>query len=128
MTNVTNAPHAAPETRVNRGRNEGEVAGVSGTGAAKEMKNKKKKIAALVSLLVILALLFVWYLMNRKPLTELPGLGGTTMPHYQSSVYGVSKPIGVAVTASGDRIYITSSGGDRFVKVFGRDGKLVGTL
>jgi len=128
MTNVTNAPHAAPETRVNRGRNEGEVAGVSGTGAAKEMKNKKKKIAALVSLLVILALLFVWYLMNRKPLTELPGLGGTTLPHYQSSIYGVGKPLGVAVTASGDRVYITSSDGDRLTKAFGRDGKVVGTL
>jgi len=128
MTNVTNTPPAAPETRVTRGRSEGEVAGVTGAAAAAEMKNKKKKIAALVSLLVILALLFVWYLMNRKPLSELPGLGGTSMPHYQSSIYGSTKPLGVAVTASGDRIYVTSSDGDRLVKAFDRSGKLVGTL
>ena len=128
MTNVTNTPHAAPETGVTRGRNEGEVAGAGGAVSAKVMKNKKKKIAALVSLLVILALLFVWYLMNRKPLTELPGLGGTTMPHYQSSIYGSTKPIGVAVTASGDRVYVTSSDGDRLTKAFDRAGKPVGTL
>jgi DNA-binding beta-propeller fold protein YncE len=125
MTDVTNTPPAAPETRVTPGRSEGEVAGAA---AAAEMKNKKKKIAALVSLLVILALLFVWYLMNRKPLSELPGLGGTAMPHYQSSIYGSTKPLGVAVTASGDRIYVTSSDGDRLVKAFDRAGKLVGTL
>ena len=125
MTNLMNTPSAAPETRATRGRSEGDVAGATPPAG---MKNKKRKIAALVTLLVILALLFVWYLVNRKPLSALPGLGDTTMPHYQSSVYGVAKPIGVAVTASGDRVYITSSGGDRFVKAFGRDGKLVGTL
>ncbi len=128
MTNVTNTPPAAPETQVTQGRSEGEVAGVTGAAAATGMKNKKKKIAALVSLLVILALLFVWYLMNRKPLSELPGLGGTAMPHYQSSIYGSTKPLGVAVTASGDRIYVTSSDGDRLTKAFDRAGKLVGTL
>src|SRR5450756_2080687 len=94
----------------------------------KMSKKRKGLIAALLVALVILALLFVWYLMNRKPLSELPGLGGTAMPHYQSAIYGSTKPLGVAVTASGDRIYVTSSDGDRLTKAFDRAGKLVGTL
>ncbi|MEP7193040.1 MAG: hypothetical protein ABI903_09265 [Actinomycetota bacterium] len=124
---MTNTPPAGPEAPATRGSSQGDVAGVSGA-AATTMKNKKKKIAALVGLLVILALLFVWYLMNRKPLTELPGLGGSALPHYERSLYGVNKPLGVAVTASGDRVYVTESGGTRVVKAYDRAGKAVGTL
>jgi len=121
MTNLDVAPPVAP------GQTQGDVAG-TGAVAPAGMKNKKRKIAALVSLLVILALLFVWYLMNRKPLSELPGLGGTALPHYQSSIYGSTKPLGVAVTASGDRVYVTASDGDRLAKAYDHSGKLVATL
>jgi DNA-binding beta-propeller fold protein YncE len=128
MTNLDVAPKVAPETRTPRSQSAGDVSGVTDPAAPAGMKNKKRKIAALVSLLVILALLFIWYLMNRKPLSELPGLGGTALPHYQSSIYGSTKPLGVAVTASGDRIYVTSSDGDRLAKAFDHAGKLVATL
>jgi DNA-binding beta-propeller fold protein YncE len=89
---------------------------------------RKQKIAALVALLVILALLFIWYLLNRKPLTELPGLNSNTMPHYQSSIYGTSHPLGVAASATGDRIYVTQSDGARVVGIFDRAGKAAGVL
>ena len=102
---------------------------VAGQAAPTKMGKKRKgAIGALVIALVILALLFAWYLMNRKPLSELPGLSVTKLPHYQSSIYGVTKPLGVAASASGDRIYVTESDGERVVKIFDRSGKAVGTL
>ena len=89
---------------------------------------RKRKITLLLILLLIFAALFAWYLLNRKPLSELPGLSNTKMPHYEFSMYGATQPIGVAATASGDRIYVTESNGTRLVKVYDRAGKPVGTL
>jgi DNA-binding beta-propeller fold protein YncE len=91
-------------------------------------RKRKGAIAALVIALVILALLFAWYLLNRKPLSELPGLGSTKLPHYEFSLYGVNHPLGVAATASGDRIYVTESDGARVVHIYDAKGKAVGTL
>src|SRR5450756_3013655 len=66
----------------------------------KMSKKRKGLIAALLIALVILALLFVWYLMNRKPLSELPGLSVAKVPHYEYSIYGTTEPLGVAATPS----------------------------
>ena len=44
------------------------------------------------------------------------------------SIYGTTKPLGVAVTPSGDRIYVTQSGGPRVVQVYDAKGKPTGTL
>jgi DNA-binding beta-propeller fold protein YncE len=97
--------------------------------AAPTKTNRRKgKVAALVILAVIFALLFGWYLMNRKPLSELPGLSSGKLPHYEFSIYGTSHPLGVAANASGDRIYVTESDGKRLVRVFDGKGKPVGTL
>jgi len=102
---------------------------VAGEAAPTKMSKKRKSmIAALLIALVILALLFVWYLMNRKPLSELPGLSSTTMPHYEMSIYGTTKPIGVAVTPTGDQIYVTESDGTRLVRVYDHAGKQTGAL
>lgn len=101
---------------------------VTTEAAPKKMSWRKRKIAALVILLVIFALLFGWYLMNRKPFSELPGLSSTKLPHYEFSIYGTSHPLGVAATASGDRVYVTESDGKRQVRVFDAKGKPVGTL
>jgi DNA-binding beta-propeller fold protein YncE len=94
----------------------------------KMSKKRKGLIAALLVALVILALLFVWYLMNRKPLSELPGLTSTTMPHYEFSIYGMTEPVGVAANASGDRIYVTETAGENLVRVYDAKGKALGTL
>jgi len=94
----------------------------------KMSKRRKGTIAALLIALVILALLFAWYLMNRKPLSELPGLSQTKLPHYEFSIYGTTHPLGVAATATGDRIYVTESDGTRLVHVYDAKGKPVGTL
>jgi len=102
--------------------------GVIGEAAPVKASKRKRKIAALVILLLILAALFAWYLLNRKPLSELPGLSQTQLPHYEFSIYGATKPLGVAVTPSGDRVYVTESDGAGLVRVYDAKGKAAGTL
>ncbi len=48
----------------------------------------------------------------------------TTSP----SIYGIDAPMGVAVSPSGDRIYVTESEGRRLVRVFDSSGDQVDTL
>jgi DNA-binding beta-propeller fold protein YncE len=124
MTNIDTTSPAATDPTL------GEIeSGVAGEAASTKISKKRKgALAALGIALLILALLFAWYLMNRKPLSELPGLSSTRMPSYQSSIYGVTKPLGVAVSATGDRIYVTQSGGEQVVKIFDHAGKATGTL
>ena len=124
MTISTTPP--AVEAPTSPGEGGGDIAGES--VSQKMSKKRKGAFAALGIALLILALLFAWYLMNRKPLSELPGLSSTKLPHYEFSIYGTSHPLGVAATASGDRIYVTESDGTRLVRVFNAKGKAVGTL
>jgi DNA-binding beta-propeller fold protein YncE len=126
MITFETPPETVHAATASVGSNEGDVAAEA--GHTKMSKKRKGIIAALVTALVILGLLFAWYLMNRKPLSELPGLNSTTLPHYEFSIYGTTKPLGVAANAAGDRIYVTESDGDRVVRVFDAKGKPVGTL
>jgi tripartite motif-containing protein 71 len=103
--------------------------GVAGEPVSTKMSTKRKRqLGALAVALVILAMLFAWYLMNRKPLSELPGLSEAKVPHYEFSIYGTSNPIGVAVSPTGDRIYVTEENAARVVHVYDKSGKQVGTL
>jgi len=85
-------------------------------------------LALLALLLLVFAIVFGWYLSTRKPLTQLPGLTQDKLPHYLSSIYGSSRPMGVAVSPSGERIYVTESEGARLVRVYDRAGNQLGTL
>lgn len=85
-------------------------------------------LAVLAVLVLILAILAAWYAMNRKPLTELPTFTNDKMPHYVFSIYGSERPMGVAVSPAGDRVYVTESDGSRLVKIYDRSGKKVGQL
>ncbi|MEP7036462.1 MAG: hypothetical protein ABI934_12805, partial [Actinomycetota bacterium] len=127
---ATENPDAA-QNLASLGLGEDDVAGgATNTEATpnKMSKSTKRKISLLMVLLLIFAALFVWYLLNRKPLSELPGLSSTTLPHYEMSIYGANKPLGVAVTPTGDRIYVTESDGARLVRVYDSAGKKTGTL
>jgi DNA-binding beta-propeller fold protein YncE len=121
----TTSPEA-PEASASLGEGDGDVA--AEVTPTKMSKKRKGAIAGLVIALVILALLFIWYLMNRKPLSELPGLSETKLPHYEMSYYGVTHPIGVAASASGDRVYVTENDGTRMVRVYDHSGKQIGAL
>lgn len=86
-------------------------------------------VGVVFGLIGMVTALLVWYLATGKPLSQLPGLNqDTRSPHYLFSMYGTKQPLGVAVTADGDRVYVTESGGPRLVHVYGRSGDAVGTL
>ena len=110
------------------------VDAVGGAAAAlvledpEERKRRRRKAALLLllaALLGIFALFSLWYLVNRKPVTELPlpGLVQDAVPHYAYSLYGVSAPTGVAVSPDGDRVYVTQTERDAAVLVFDGSGK-----
>lgn len=113
-----------------------EVLGTSEAAAAAappEKKRRRRKFALLFLLTSLTALLLViggWYLLFRKPITEfpLPPVAATDVPHYVFSIYGASKPTGVAVTSSGDRIYVTDTGGTGLLKMFDGKGAPLGTV
>ena len=128
MTRSNGAPTVTGEAETSPAQGGSDFVDDAEVAPTKMSKKRKAGIATLVVALLLLALLFAWYLMNRKPLSELPGLSSTKMPHYEMSIYGAIKPLGVAVTTSGDRIYVTESDGPRLVRVYDRAGKAVGTL
>lgn len=81
--------------------------------------------------LTVVVWLGVHYVLTREPVTELPGvqqLAQPIPPRHLFSFAGVDAPVGVAVTPDGQRIYVAEGGGDRFVKVFDRDGHAMAEL
>jgi DNA-binding beta-propeller fold protein YncE len=78
--------------------------------------------------LVLLCLVAGWYLLTRKPLSELPGINSADLPAYQGSALGVQQPLGVALSPDQEQFYVTESEGARQVKVFDRDGNAMGSL
>lgn len=100
----------------------------AGDPAALALQRKRRRLViglvALAVLVIAAGALFVRYLLQPSPLPDLLPLPVdlTYRPHYLFSIYGVDKPVGVAVSPDGERIYATESGGQREVKVFDRDG------
>ncbi len=92
--------------------------------ALKTRKRRRRKVAALVLLAAIIAYLIYRLLSGGD---SLPGISAK-LPHYDSSVYGVSQPMGVAVSPDGDRVYVTETGGRRLVRVYDRSGNEVDAL
>ncbi len=86
----------------------------------------------LVIVLILMAslgwvlLLATQYFRTGQPIERLPGVsqvadlfGGP--PEYVHSIYGVERPLGVAVGESG-KVYVTESGGERKIHVYDSDG------
>jgi DNA-binding beta-propeller fold protein YncE len=95
-----------------------------------EKKRKRRRLAVLGLLLLLLLLLALgglWYRCNQweEPRRFLAEQAGIITPHYLYSIYGMDKPLGVAVGAD-DRIWVTENGGERMVKVFDQEGTLLG--
>ncbi len=130
------AAHAAEVTTEVPGTDATEAAdGGSGDGpttpAEPEEKKRRRKVIAfflVLALILVLGAIGAWYLLNRKPLTELPGLTNAKVPHYERSIYHTSQPLGVAVSATGDRIYVTDGGPTAKVHVFDKDGKQLAAM
>ncbi len=99
-----------------------------GDGDVNESSRRKKLFLAFLLLVLGILLLFsAWYLLFRKPIGELPlpGVPNTTVPTYASVMYGMKQPAGVAVTPSGDRIYVAETQGERALLVLDASGKVI---
>ena len=97
---------------------------------AKRRRRKKALLLLLLGLLAMLATIATWYLIFRQPITPLPlpGIPTSEMPSFTTSVYGAAAPTGVAVSPSGDRIYVVQSESDRIGLVLDASGNKVGTM
>ncbi len=102
----------------------------AGHAAPDDGKRRRRLIvlAIIGVLLLIVTSLFAWYLITRKPITAIPILSRESMPHYNYSIYGVTQPLGVAVSPDGERVYVTQSGGTRTVLEFDHSGHVLATL
>ena len=93
-------------------------------------RRRRRKILLLLLLLGSLAILLgiaIWYLLFRQPI-PLPIIPPPAIPTYSTSIYGAADPSGVAVSPSGDRIYIAETGGDKVVRMFDAGGTELGVL
>ena len=103
------------------------------TETEEQEENRRKRLLLLLLLLLLLVCcvggLFVKYINKPVPLPDLlPGPIGENInypPHYLFSIYGVDKPVGMAISPGGDRVYVAESGGERTIKVFDREGTLL---
>lgn len=97
-----------------------------------EPPDRRRRLLLLLLLLGLLFLLIafaIWYFLFRQPVENLiPNMGLTNPPSYQLSIYGVSKPLGVAVTSDGSRIYVTQGGGDASTVMIDSAGNKLATL
>ncbi len=104
---------------------------VEGEPEAQPRRRRKAIVALLLlGLLAMLATIATWYLLFRQPIPPLPlpGIPQTEVPSYATAIYGALRPSGVAVSPSGDRIYVAQSSGDRTGIVFDAGGNKVGTM
>ena len=127
---MTASPVAAePEQGV------GEVppAGVGPDADTTEERPERRRRKLLLLFFLFLAFvallgLAIWYLLFRQPIPVPVIPGETIMPSYVTSIYGASRPMSVAVTADGSRIYIGETAGDQTARIFDAGGNQLSVL
>ncbi|MDA8237933.1 MAG: SMP-30/gluconolactonase/LRE family protein [Chloroflexi bacterium] len=98
-------------------------------GKPRRGRRKAFLLLFLLGLLAMLATIAAWYLLFRQPIPlPLPGIPESQVPKYATAVYGSQRPAGVAVSPSGDRIYVTDSEGARTGLVFDAGGNKLGAM
>lgn len=95
-----------------------------------QSRNRRRRLVLLAFLSITaagLAVFTVWYLIFRQPISEfpLPNLTAEAMPGYQFSIYGATRPTGIAVNSDGSLIYVAQSEPTAAVVVFDGHGQRV---
>jgi DNA-binding beta-propeller fold protein YncE len=94
--------------------------------------DRRRRYLLLLLLLLLLTLLIgfaIWYFLFRQPIENvLPNIDLSKPPAYQTSTYGLSKPLGVAVSSDGSRIYVTQGSGDQATVMLDAAGNQLGVL
>ncbi len=96
-----------------------------------EKDERKRRSLLLLLLFLLLCLccvggLFLRYLMKPQPLPEMvPVVENINYPPTYKFSFPANRPVGVAISPDGQRIYVAESEGDRVIKIFDRDGALI---
>src|SRR3990172_815369 len=95
-------------------------------------RRRRRKIVLLLLLLaaVVGVVIAIWLEIRGESITQvIPGISRPgDVPGYDYSIYGATRPLGVAISGDGERIYVTETDGTRLVRVYDSSGKEVGTL
>ncbi len=94
-------------------------------------ENRRRKLLLLLLLLgafIALLGLAIWYLLFRQPIPVPMIPGQAVMPSYVTSIYGASRPMSVATTGAGERVYIGETSGEQTAKLFDAQGNQVAAL
>lgn len=122
---------ASPAVEPAPGIGEAPSNGPDGSAVEEPPERRRRRLLLLLLLLMALVLLIglaIWYLLFRQPI-PIPSIPGQTiMPGYVTSIYGASRPMGVAVTASGDRIFAGETAGENTARLFDAQGSELGKL
>ena len=79
--------------------------------------------------IIAVAALFVRYIVSPTPISQIiPNvqLGARcTVPAFKFVIDGLDGPVGIAVSPDQQRIYVSESAGEKFIKMFDRDGNFL---
>jgi tripartite motif-containing protein 71 len=123
---MTTPPESGPEPVLDQ-----EVQQIVSDQISDERRRRVLLVILLMMLLLIccVGILFINYLRKPKPLPEmLPAPVAQNIvypPTYMFYISGVDKPVGVAASPDGQRVYVAEGAGERLVKMFDRDGNLI---